>query len=82
MSDLILLSDGSVAVITVNNPPVNALSPGLPTVSRKRCGATGRRCNRRLCFDRRGPHIYRWGRHEGVRKNYVGAEAALAQCCH
>lgn len=31
MSDLILLTrDGSVAVITVNNPPVNALSPGVP----------------------------------------------------
>lgn len=31
MSDLILLSkDGDVGVITVNNPPVNALSPGVP----------------------------------------------------
>ena len=31
MSDLILFTrDGSVAVITVNNPPVNALSPGVP----------------------------------------------------
>ena len=31
MSDLILFTrDGSVGVITVNNPPVNALSPGVP----------------------------------------------------
>ena len=31
MSDLILLStDGDVGIITVNNPPVNALSPGVP----------------------------------------------------
>jgi 3-hydroxyacyl-CoA dehydrogenase len=31
MSDLVLYhADGNVAVITVNNPPVNALSPGVP----------------------------------------------------
>jgi 3-hydroxyacyl-CoA dehydrogenase len=31
MSDLVSLSkDGDVAVVTVNNPPVNALSPGVP----------------------------------------------------
>lgn len=31
MSDLVLYAkDGDVAVITVNNPPVNALSPGVP----------------------------------------------------
>ncbi len=31
MSDLVLFTrDGSVGVITINNPPVNALSPGVP----------------------------------------------------
>lgn len=31
MSDLVTLTrDGDVAVITINNPPVNALSPGVP----------------------------------------------------
>ncbi|HWZ42324.1 MAG TPA: 3-hydroxyacyl-CoA dehydrogenase NAD-binding domain-containing protein [Candidatus Saccharimonadales bacterium] len=31
MSDLVLLSkDNDVAIITINNPPVNALSPGVP----------------------------------------------------
>ena len=31
MSDLVNLSkDGEIAVITINNPPVNALSPGVP----------------------------------------------------
>ncbi|MEK7832263.1 MAG: enoyl-CoA hydratase-related protein, partial [Acidobacteriota bacterium] len=31
MSELVTLTqDGDVAVITVNNPPVNALSPGVP----------------------------------------------------
>src|SRR5581483_11270194 len=31
MSDLVLLTrDNDIAVITVNNPPVNALSPGVP----------------------------------------------------
>jgi 3-hydroxyacyl-CoA dehydrogenase len=31
MSDLVqLTSDGGIAVITINNPPVNALSPGVP----------------------------------------------------
>ncbi len=31
MSDLVTLSkNGDVAVVTVNNPPVNALSPGVP----------------------------------------------------
>ncbi len=31
MSDLVnLTKDGDVAVITINNPPVNALSPGVP----------------------------------------------------
>jgi len=31
MSDLVLFSkDGGIGVITVNNPPVNALSPGVP----------------------------------------------------
>src|SRR5438105_5023736 len=31
MSDLVLRStDGDIGVITVNNPPVNALSPGVP----------------------------------------------------
>jgi 3-hydroxyacyl-CoA dehydrogenase len=31
MSDLVTLTnDGDIAVITVNNPPVNALSPGVP----------------------------------------------------
>jgi len=31
MSELVQLSKvGDVAVITINNPPVNALSPGVP----------------------------------------------------
>src|SRR5690349_16098164 len=31
MSDLVQLTrDGEVAIITINNPPVNALSPGVP----------------------------------------------------
>src|SRR4026208_1361493 len=31
MSDLVSLTkDGDIAVITINNPPVNALSPGVP----------------------------------------------------
>ncbi len=31
MSELISLTrDGEIAIITVNNPPVNALSPGVP----------------------------------------------------
>ncbi len=31
MSDLVLTSrDGDVGILTVNNPPVNALSPGVP----------------------------------------------------
>ena len=31
MSELVSLTkDGEVAVITINNPPVNALSPGVP----------------------------------------------------
>ena len=31
MSDLVTLSkEGDVAIVTVNNPPVNALSPGVP----------------------------------------------------
>jgi len=31
MSELVTLSkDGDVAVVTVNNPPVNAMSPGVP----------------------------------------------------
>jgi 3-hydroxyacyl-CoA dehydrogenase len=31
MSDLVLISrDGDVGILTVNNPPVNALSPGVP----------------------------------------------------
>src|SRR5690348_17961856 len=31
MSDLVQFSkDGEIAVITINNPPVNALSPGVP----------------------------------------------------
>ena len=31
MSELVSLSkDGEVSIITVNNPPVNALSPGVP----------------------------------------------------
>jgi 3-hydroxyacyl-CoA dehydrogenase len=31
MSDLVqLTTDNGVAVITINNPPVNALSPGVP----------------------------------------------------
>ena len=31
MSDLVQVSkDNDVAVITINNPPVNALSPGVP----------------------------------------------------
>ncbi len=31
MSDLVTLTkDGNIAIITINNPPVNALSPGVP----------------------------------------------------
>src|SRR5271165_6189363 len=31
MSELVLTStDGEIGIITVNNPPVNALSPGVP----------------------------------------------------
>ena len=31
MSDLVQFTkDGNIAIITINNPPVNALSPGVP----------------------------------------------------
>ena len=31
MSDLVqLTNDNGIAIITINNPPVNALSPGVP----------------------------------------------------
>ena len=31
MSDLVqLTTDNGIAIITINNPPVNALSPGVP----------------------------------------------------
>ena len=31
MSDLIQLTkDGDIAIVTINNPPVNAISPGVP----------------------------------------------------
>ena len=31
MSDLVQVTkDGDIAIITINNPPVNALSPGVP----------------------------------------------------
>ena len=31
MSDLVQLTrDNGIAIITINNPPVNALSPGVP----------------------------------------------------
>ena len=31
MSELVSMAkDGEIAVITINNPPVNALSPGVP----------------------------------------------------
>ena len=31
MSDMIQLTkDGDMAIVTINNPPVNAISPGVP----------------------------------------------------
>jgi len=37
MTDLVqLTSDNGIAIVTINNPPVNALSPGVPKAFRRR----------------------------------------------
>ena len=76
MSELVSLTrDGDVGVITVNNPPVNALSPGVPEgivaaveqISKRRCDQGDRP-------DRRRPDLHRRGRHQGVRQDHLGQE--------
>src|SRR4051812_14027853 len=43
MSELVSLGrDGDVAIVTVNNPPVNALSPGVPEGIRESVEAAGK----------------------------------------
>ena len=87
MSELVTLTkDGDVAVITINNPPVNALSPGVPEgiqASMRSGPADDSRQGRRA--DRRRPHIHRRCRHQRVRQDHLRQEGsrrrAASRCC-
>ena len=78
MTDLVQLTkDNDIAIITINNPPVNALSPGVPEgisealdqiaqdAKHQSCGADWRRAHFR---GRRG--------HQGIRQDDVRASHA------
>ena len=77
-SELVAVTkQGDVGVITINNPPVNALSPGVPegivaaveALAKRRRGQGDRP-------DRRRPDVHRRGRHQGVRQDHVRPEDA------
>ena len=70
MSDLVGYDKcGSVAVITVQNPPVNALSFGRARWHHRRPRKGGwRRRSRRRGADRRRAHLHRRRRHQPVRQ--------------
>ncbi len=54
MSDLVQLGrDNGITIITINNPPVNALSPGVPEGVLEAIEQTDGRA------DRRWPQLYR-----------------------
>ena len=70
MSTLVRLSknnDNDIAIITINNPPVNALSPGVPEGianaieeinNDPSVEGSGRNWRR--------PHVHRWRRHQRI----------------
>ena len=79
MSELVNFTrQGDIGVITINNPPVNALSPGVPEgivagieAAEKDPEVQSHRA------DRRRPHLYRRRRHQGIRQSHLRREAAL-----
>ena len=87
MSELVSLSkDGEVAIITVNNPPVNALSPGVPEGIASAVEAISKDPERQSrSADRRRKHLHCRSRHKRVRQGDVGGEkrrepVAAAHC--
>ena len=71
-----------VAVVTVDNPPVNALSPGVPeaieaAVARARAGSRGARRG----ADRRGQHLHRRRGHPLLRDHHHARGFARTVAC-
>ena len=65
MSELVLTSvDGEVGVLTVNNPPVNALSPGFPKEYWPASSTSKDEFREGDRADRRRPHLHRRRRHQ------------------
>ena len=75
-------ADG-VALLTVNNPPVNALSPGVPEALRRGDRrARGRR--REVARDRhdgRRPHVHRRRGHHDARRRRLGRRGRGVRSC-
>ena len=78
MSELVSLSrDGDVAIITINNPPVNALSPGVPEGIRESVEAAEKDDSVKGDRpDRRRPDLHRRRGHQGVRQDHLGPSEA------
>ena len=74
MSDLVQLSkEGDVAIITINNPPVNALSAGVPEGIEKALALDRERPEREGCgADRRRKDFYRRRGYQYVRADDLG----------
>jgi hypothetical protein len=69
-TDAVLRStQGRIGILTVNNPPVNALAAAVRTGIKEGVEAFGKDPNcRRHRADRRRPHLHRRRRHPRVRQ--------------
>ena len=75
-----LTREGDIAVITLNSPPVNALSPTFATACRDGVQAGhGRRRRQSHRGDLRRPHLHRRRRYFRIRQAAAGRDAARMQ---
>ena len=74
MSDLVqLTNENGIAVISINNPPVNALSPGVPEGIAAAIEQIDKdESIKAAVIDRRRQNVHRWRRHQGIWKNHLG----------
>ena len=82
MSDLVQLSkEGDIAVITINNPPVNALSPGVPEGIEKAIAEIEKDPDvKAAVMIGGGKHVYRGRGYQHVRSDDLGQGRAASIC--
>jgi len=72
MSELVQLTkSGDVAIITINNPPVNALSPGVPEGIGEAIQQIEKDDSVKAAVLIGGGRTFVAGGHQGIRQDYV-----------